>query len=1024
MIYIFFSIFTGISISSILCGVYLLYVNIDAVLNRLAFLCCVSLSCWCLGAGLSLIASSYSDSIIWRRFAAIGVTTFFSFFLHYIILLTAPNKFRNKSLLHYALYLPSMLFVYMFALSNYSAHGLYSIKWTSIGWLSNKGLSIWVHLYDLYVFIFMLIGLTSAYLWRKKNNNSTQRKQANLILLSYLITFFISIAAELVEKFPFNISSYLHEIAPFIVVIPILNVFYLVRRQDFMKKNTDDEVMIFIHQFRTKITHYLSRAFFIGALLNIAAHYLQNQKSGMKRVVFFSCILIFFGLSIQIIQRIPIKKIYRQIAVSTLLTITIPVVILHFIGTVSITIWAYPFILIIATLLFHDTAVITMLSASTLITLAFVWIKVPHQLVNINTTDYTVRMGLMVIAIYLVYYINSVYQFRLRQLSDKISSQELVAKISSIIINMDYNESDKQMNEVLRTLCKYLNADRAHICNFAIADILDTSTYYYYQSEPSSIPGIPLNSLEIINCEWWKKQVQEKGTIQIPCVQKLPKDATAEKQFLEKQLVKSILAVPLISHEKKIGFLRIDWVTSQKNWDEELVKVVKIIGNIIGEANIKVHTQSRIHQMAYYDQLTKIPNRQLFGERITQEINVARQNSRSLCIVFLDLDSFKTVNDTIGHDYGDKLLILVAEKLKSCLRKTDVVSRFGGDEFLIMLNNVTEKSDIEVIIAKIMKQFDEPVYIDGQEFYITASAGISVFPADGTDKETLIKNADIAMYRAKSNGKNQYVFCSVEMKEELQETMRLTNHLYHALAKQEIKIAYQPQIDLASGQMIAVEALARWVHPEFGFVSPAVFIPIAEHTGLINDIGEWILRETCKQVKLWQQQGLPAIRVAVNVSVNQLLKPNFIQQVLSILHETELDSQYLELEITENIAMQESDFFIGVLSELKSIGVTLAIDDFGIEYSSLNRIKMLPVDRIKIDMHFIQGILISDKDKVIVDVIIKLAKDLNLKVIAEGVEQEEQLNYLKEKHCDEAQGYYFYKPLSREDMENLLITIK
>jgi EAL domain-containing protein (putative c-di-GMP-specific phosphodiesterase class I) len=284
----------------------------------------------------------------------------------------------------------------------------------------------------------------------------------------------------------------------------------------------------------------------------------------------------------------------------------------------------------------------------------------------------------------------------------------------------------------------------------------------------------------------------------------------------------------------------------------------------------------------------------------------------------------------------------------------------------------------------------------------------------------LIKNADLAMYTAKCNGKNQFVFCSEKMEEDMQRTMIITQNLYHALENQEIYLVYQPQVSLTDEKVIAVEALARWNNPALGLISPQVFIPIAEHNGLINDIGEWILREACKQCKLWQDIGLAPVRIAVYVSVKQLINPEFVNTVMEVLEETELEPQYLELELTENIAIQESDYIISALSKLKVLGVSLAIDDFGMEYSSLSRIKLLPIDRLKIDMHFISGIQKSEKDRAIVDVIIRLAKDLKISVIAEGVEKEEQLQYLKSKLCDEVQGYYFYKPLSKEEIQRLL----
>ncbi len=485
-----------------------------------------------------------------------------------------------------------------------------------------------------------------------------------------------------------------------------------------------------------------------------------------------------------------------------------------------------------------------------------------------------------------------------------------------------------------------------------------------------------------------------------------------------------MIAVPLISNDKKVGFLRIDFVRQERTCDEEIVKTLMTVGNMLGEVENKTRYETEMEQMAYYDQLTNIPNRMLFGEHIKHAIQSAGRRKDSFCILFLDLDSFKMVNDTLGHQIGDQVLVAVAEKLAKCLRRSDILCRFGGDEFLIMLNHITAKRDIEVVLKKMIQVFEQPIFIEEKTFNVTASIGIAVYPIDGGDKDTLIKNADIAMYQAKNNGKNQYMFCSEEMKEEIAQTMILTNHLYRAMEREELTVVYQPQVDAQSGKVVAAEALLRWNNDELGAVPPDVFIPIAEQTGLIIPIGEWVLQETCRQNKIWQQLGLPPIRVAVNVSVNQLCSVGFIDQVRKILNDTGLDPCYLELEITENIAMQESEFIVRVLSGLKELGVFLAIDDFGIEYSSLSRIKMLPIDRLKLDMHFIKGIVTNEKDRIIVDVIIKLAKKLSLKVIAEGVEELEQLTYLKKKMCDEIQGYYFYKPLSQKEMQEILTSLR
>ena len=424
--------------------------------------------------------------------------------------------------------------------------------------------------------------------------------------------------------------------------------------------------------------------------------------------------------------------------------------------------------------------------------------------------------------------------------------------------------------------------------------------------------------------------------------------------------------------------------------------------------------------MAYYDHLTGLPNRTLFKDRLTQAIHLAKRSGRFVGVMFIDLDSFKTVNDNMGHNGGDMLIKEVAGGLVRRLRKTDTVARFGGDEFLIMIGNIPDGKDIDRIAGSIMGLFERPFDLSGQAFFITGSAGVAVYPVDGEDAETLTKNADIAMYKAKAKGKNQYVLCTADMKDEVRRNMLLSNSLYHARERNELAVYYQPQVGLPAGRITGMEALLRWNHPQLGTISPGIFIPLAEKNGLINGIGEWVLRTAISQNKKWRDMGLPGLRMAVNLSINQLKDPRLIDNVERILKETGLRPGYLELEIAESIAINKARYITDRLNGLKKLGVSIAIDDFGTEYSSLSRLKTLPLDRIKIDMPFVQGIESSEKDRAITKVIIHLAGNLGLDVLAEGVETASQSEFLHRQMCDEAQGYYYYKPMPAEEVEGLL----
>lgn len=405
--------------------------------------------------------------------------------------------------------------------------------------------------------------------------------------------------------------------------------------------------------------------------------------------------------------------------------------------------------------------------------------------------------------------------------------------------------------------------------------------------------------------------------------------------------------------------------------------------------------------MAYHDTLTGFPNRTLFRDRLNQAIALAERTSKLIAVIFMDLDSFKNVNDTMGHKVGDELIIKVSRKLSESFRRSDTVSRFGGDEFLIMVGNLKSTGDVSKIADKVLNVFKTPFTVRSQEIHISASFGIAVYPFDGKDADTLIRNADIAMYEAKSRGKGQYCLCTEDMKEEIMLKHELSNKLYRVLENEELILHYQPLLSTKTGEIRCMEALVRWNLPDYGLIAPEMFIPLAEQNGLIGPIGEWVLKTACSQAKAWHEMGLTKIQISVNASVIQLHDSNFITTVEKILKETGLQAEYLNLEITESSAVKESDNILSTLQGLRKLGIEISIDDFGTEYSSLSRLNHLPVNRIKIDRSFINNLFKSEKDQALVRGMIHLSQTLGLRVVAEGVENKEQLEFLRKHGCDE-----------------------
>ncbi len=445
-----------------------------------------------------------------------------------------------------------------------------------------------------------------------------------------------------------------------------------------------------------------------------------------------------------------------------------------------------------------------------------------------------------------------------------------------------------------------------------------------------------------------------------------------------------------------------------------------------------IESERRMHRMAYFDDLTELPNRLSFKESLQVMISFAQREKHKLAVLFLDIDGFKRINDTLGHHMGDQMIKTIGSRLRKMLRNSDVIvrmgvnehenislARLGGDEFTVLLSKIERNEDAAIVAERIREKLETPLILGDQELYTSTSIGISIFPDDGESADEILKNADMAMYHAKRAGGNSYRYFSTQMTEVANRRLMLEKHIHKALGNNEFELHYQPQYDLATEKYCGVEALIRWRNKELGFISPAEFIPLTEETGLIVGIGEWVLRESCIQGKKWHDQGL-MIRMAVNVSARQLRQKDFSEVVAKVVAETDINPELLELEVTESALISEEDNVLEVLQALKKIGVLLAIDDFGTGYSSLSRLKNFPIDRLKVDRSFVNDLEKDTANVAIVTAIIGMANVMNMNVIAEGVETNEQLAIVKTKHCDEVQGYLLCKPLPAPQVETFL----
>lgn len=607
-----------------------------------------------------------------------------------------------------------------------------------------------------------------------------------------------------------------------------------------------------------------------------------------------------------------------------------------------------------------------------------------------------------------------------KEIKDKeyqLAFQKMILDISFDFIKIDENNYDKKAQHLLEKLGKFVQADRTYLLMIDKNSKLTCS--YEWCSE--NFDSIKDKEVDLKEFPWLKEQLERNQSVyHIEDINKLPEEANREQLYFKNLNIQSTISVPLEIKDEFHGFIGIDSINSAQKWAKEDTELLKKLAKIVSSGINQMNAAKKINFMAYHDQLTSLPNQQLLDDRINDAVLQAKSGENLLSLLFIDLDEFKEINDSLGHQQGDALLKQFSKRLLKIVSEKDTVSRMGGDEFAILLADYQNENQLDQILSKIIAIFKEPFILNDQEKFITGSIGISEYPKDGDRPSSLIRNADMAMYHAKNLGKNQYQKMTKELKETINKTVTLTNDLYQAIEREEFEVFYQPVVKGKTAEIVGLEALLRWRHPRYGYVSPVEFIPLAEQTHLIHSIGCWVRETVAKQIEKWNQKAYKSFNVAVNFSVYELNHPSLKNNLETLIKKHSLDPEYMEIEITESLYLNHFSSTLQRLKEIEELGITLTIDDYGKGYSSLSRLRELPIKKMKIDKVFIDGIGRSYKDEVIVEGLLSFAESLDLEIVAEGVETKEQLDFLNKYNCDQIQGYYFYKPMPADEVEKLL----
>ena len=1010
-------IFSVASAIYIFIGIYALYLDPRRKTNILFFAMSLSLSIWSFGFSMSIGAETLSVVLFWRRFAALGFGSLFSIMLHFFITFTNNKTLGCRKIFYVLLYSPTIVVYLGFTYFPKLNPKQYNMIQTPMGWTNIAVNNIWDIFFIVYYVTYSLASLYLLWNWGRRSHNIKDKKTSRAIIISFLFAMLIGSVIDMLGNIIF--STDVLQLSPILVILPAVVIYYHIRKRRFLSpEDINENAILMSDQIRAKVSSYISAGFVFASMINFVARYFFTDNNGLVPVLLSSGFFVLIAFAVQLTQRYINYKNIKDIIIATLFSLAIPILTFRYLNTAGATVWALPFVLLIVSILFDNSFFQIIISVSIILTQVVMWILMPEATITIGNASHLVRLGIFLFAIWFARFSSRIFQSKLIENAEQIGLQKITTGISTEFISVNDQNLNEKMTSALDKLGTFLNTDRVYI--FIFDDDKSRLICHSQWKSDSVVDNKDIdNQLNVSDYPEFIRRVQIGDTITIPDISISTSFSGDELPRLLGSIDKSFVAMPIIIKSQVYGFFGIDSKTIYKPWPETQLDFFRIISLIFSATFERIQQEQEITELAFYDYITKLPNRFLFKDRVSNMIALSKRTNSIISVIFINLNAFKTINDSIGHDGGDTLIVKLAEQLTKTLRKSDTVARFGGDEFLIMLTNLSSTDVIQKIVHKILHIFDSPFVINEQEFFVTASAGIAVYPYDGKDADTLIKNADIAMYKSKELGKNKYMFCTEDMREEVLFKMRLTNNLFRVLDNQELKLYYQPQVCTKSRRIIGVEALIRWFHPQYGIINPGLFIPLAEQTGLIGSIGGWVLREACRQCKEWHSKGLTDIRIAVNVSLLQLKHPKFVRDVKLILNDTQLDAKYLELELTESAAVSNSDYIINVLYCLKNLGITISIDDFGTEYSSLSRLSTMPIDKIKLDMQFIHSIGNSDKENAIIKSIIDLSHTLGLNVVAEGVETEPQLDFLTEYNSDIIQGFYFYHPLPPDEFEKI-----
>ncbi len=1007
-------------------GAYIVAVNAKSKVNRLFVMLTSSMAIWSFANSISNSANTADKSAFWKCISVFGWGVFFSLLLHFILVLTKTDSKLNKRIMYVLLYFPSVINIILYAPFGIIGKKHYELIWTDFGWVNKTSLNagkFWLNAYPIVVSVISIILIFR--LWSKLEPHTLLRRQTTFLLISIPMTFLSGMLTDILpdilgkEAFP--------KLTTIVMIIPVTMLFVASKKYGLL---LDRRRPVIVHQEaselqdsdRLRLFKMITVVFEAGSVLSFLVGYF-----GMKGKLINELLLAaFLMLSAVFVRNIPLIAKKRSTQNNLFLIVSV-LGMAYFLATNvktgATTIWAVYIIFLLCTVILDSGIQAYIFAAASIVIQIVFWIIYPEVPVIINGNEYITRIFIIVLAFATVRYITTEYASKIEGYQRFAREQEILERISSSFISVNSENVKDKIDEMFAMADEILEFDYAYLVEFSEdyedATIINTCVK---DAEDESFPYHEGMKVKTATLHVAKALIARDMPIMCEDITNLSIDeAEEQKDYFMSRGVLSFFALPIKAGEDLKGMLVVEYLDrSEISFKDRQLYFLKIIANILGDSRKKTLYEDMLYNFAYFDETTKLANRNLLMQRLDQRIH-GRTKSEKIAVLDIEIENIRMIKDTFGHSVGEQIMVESATILKKLTNEHCEIARSGEGKFVVVLSSVDNTEQIEKCAEKVLDSFSHPVSteIGIEALFVVVRIGISVSPDDGIDADALLKNADLAGYEAKGTGE-KIVFYKERLERHVAENTLLTNRLFKALQNEEFFLEFQPQISCDTGKTVGIEALLRWTVGNNERVSPDRFIPILEQTGLIYDVGLWVLEQALQEHNKLVAKGFPPLRVSVNLSVVQFQGEDFILDFSKVIEESLIDPKYIELEITESLFSENPQDLIKKLYRLKELGINIAIDDFGRGYSSLNRLKDIPFDRIKIDKDIIDYMDLEGKVAPITEIIILLAKTFKASITAEGVETKEQADFLRSIACDEIQGYYFSRPLSSEALKEFL----